>query len=131
MKLPMILKAGQKGHALVALLAFMSIALTLSVGATTIAILHMQGSTTYASGEMALSIAESGAENALLRLLRDPDYNGEVLPIGEGAATISVSGSSPIIITSEGQFDNFSRTIEVSATRDEAGLTVSTWRELP
>lgn len=81
-------------------------------------------------GSNALTIAEGGAETAMIKLLRNIDYTGETLTIGEGEAVISVSGSNPKIISSTGTYNNFSRTIQVIVSTTNNILTVTSWREI-
>ena len=71
-------------------------------------------SSTYALGNQAYSVAESGAENAIIRLLRDKAYVGETLAVGDNTATITVSGINPYVIISAGRAGNFVRKVEVS-----------------
>ncbi len=81
-------------------------------------------------GEMALRIAESGAENALLRLVRNPSYGGgETLTIDGGSATVNVSGSTPIIVESAGTSGDFTRVVEVQAHFENTILRIDSWRE--
>ena len=85
----------------------------------------------YYQGQDALNVAEAGADNALMRLVRDPTYTGESLTVGLGTATITVSGISPKTITSVGQSGNFRRTIVVTATQTNNVLAVTSWVETP
>lgn len=104
---------------------------TLTTAAVALAISTTQDTTTMTLGERALMVAESGAENAVLRLLRDPSYTGESnLPIGPGTATIGVTGSSPYIITSTGTVGNQVRQVRVTVTRSSGIQTVSGWQEI-
>ena len=81
----------KSGQALVTLLVFMIIAVTITSSAVMIIILNSKGSYRFQDGLVAYQIAESGAENAILRLLRNPDYTGETdLAVGEGTASIPV-----------------------------------------
>ncbi len=121
----------QSGQMLVALLSFMAMGITLTTAATAITIANTQTSSKYALGQDALSVAESGADNAILRLTRDPTYTGETLTVGTGTATITVSGVSPKTITSVGLSGRFRRTIIVTATQTSNVLTVTSWIETP
>ncbi len=81
------------------------------------------------TGDIALSIAESGIENALLRILRDSSYTGETLAIGSGSATITVTGSTAKTIISTGTFGTFKRKIQAIASDSAGILTVTSWQE--
>src|SRR5687768_14464187 len=106
----------QSGQVLVALLAFMATAITLTTMATIVTLTNTLATSKYTWGQDALSVAEAGIENAMIRLARDPTYAGETLTVSTATATISVSGTSPKIITSVGKSGDFRRTIQVTAT---------------
>jgi hypothetical protein len=86
-------RTDQSGQTLVALLAFMAMSIVLTSAATVVTLTNAQTSSKYSLGQEALRFAESGADNALQRLLRDPNYTGETLTVGTGTAIITVSGS--------------------------------------
>lgn len=122
----------ESGQMLVALLAFMAMSITITSAATAITLVNTQTTSKFSQGQEALSLAETGAENALMRLLRDPTYTGpETLTLLNGTATISVSGSSPKTITSEGKSGEFRRRVQVTATQVNNVLTVNSWSEVP
>lgn len=124
-------KRKQSGQALVALLAFMATAVTLTTAATMVTVANVQSTSRYGLGQEALELAETGADNALLRLQRDPAYAGETLTLANGTATITVSGSSPKTITVVGKSGNFRRTVQVVAAVSGTVLTVTSWDEVP
>jgi len=119
------------GQTVVALLVFMMLAITLTLTAAMIVIVNTQSDTTYQQGEQALENAQSGVENALLRLERDGTYTGETLSLAGGTATITVSGTGPLTIVSVGHIGRIVRT--VTATADISGnvITVTNWSETP
>lgn len=120
----------RKGQALVLLLVFMAITIVVVTAVTTLTINNSVAALKFNQGDVALSIAESGAENGILRVLRDPDYLGEVLQVGSGSAKISVSGGTMPTIVSVGTVGNFRRVIEVKGSFVNNVLTISSWREL-
>lgn len=121
----------ESGQMLVALLAFMTMAISLTTAATAITVVNTQTTSKYSLGQEALSLAETGAENALLRLERDPTYTGETLTLLNGTATISVSGTLVKTIVSEGQSGEFRRKIQVTAAHANNFVTVTSWSEIP
>ncbi|HSE61386.1 MAG TPA: hypothetical protein VLA88_03760 [Candidatus Saccharimonadales bacterium] len=121
----------QSGQALVALLCFMAMAITITTAAVIVTLVNAQTTSKYTLGQETLSIAESGIDNAMLRLARDPAYTGETLTVGNGTVTITVSGSPTITITSVGTMGNFRRTIEATASRTNNTLVISSWKETP
>ena len=124
------MKSLQKGQALVTLLFFVLISLTITSAAIIIIIANSISASRFQEGTGAYYTAESGVENALLRLLRDPNYTGETLIIGTGTATVTVSGANPKTIVSIGQNGNFKRTVQAQATYSNGYYTFSNWKEL-
>ncbi len=122
---------GSRGNALITLLFFALITIIVTSAAVVMIIVNSSAVTTMQQGNDAYSIAESGMENALLRLLRNPSYTSEVLTIGDGTATITVTGTTTKTIISRGRIGNFERSIQVTATYVNNILTVTAWDEIP
>lgn len=121
----------KSGQTLVLLLVFMSIAIVVTTASVAVIITNSQGASGFEQGQVAYDIAESGAENAMLRIIRSPSYAGESdLTIDGGTATITVTGSDPKTIISEGRYNNFVRKIEVISGYAQGVLTVQSWREI-
>ena len=120
----------QKGQALVTLLFFVLVSLTITSGAIIIIIINSISVSKSAEGTLAYYVAESGVENALLRLLRDPSYTGETLTVGTGTAIITVTGANPKTVVSVGQSGNFKRTVQAQMTYNNGYYTFSNWREI-
>jgi Tfp pilus assembly protein PilX len=120
----------QSGSVLITLLIFVVVSLIIVSAAVLLVVDSTVITTNQQVGTTAVSIAESGAENAMLRLLRNPSYTGEVLTVGSGTATITVTGSAPITIRSIGRISDFERTVEVTAIRQSGVLTVTSWKEV-
>ncbi|MEO6761553.1 MAG: hypothetical protein ABI220_04235 [Candidatus Saccharimonadales bacterium] len=124
-------RLNSRGQTLIALLIFMMVAMMITLAATAVAIINLKAGNSYASGQQALINADSGAENALMRLSRDPAYSGETMTLGSGTATISVSGTDTRNVVSVGTDKNASRTITVTASDTNNQLTVLSWSETP
>mgnify|MGYP007068585035 CR=1 FL=1 len=130
------MKTMQRGQALITLLFFMIIGLTITSAAIVMIFINSNSGTRQQQGELTYQIAQSGAENGLLRVLRTPPptYVGETLAIGQGQAVITVEGSgtvgSPYIITSTGTVGRYKRVVEVRATYVNNLLTVTSEREV-
>lgn len=120
----------QQGQTLVALLFFMVIAIMVATGASLIMIVDLVAGETVQEGQIAYITAESGIEDALMRLLRDPSYAGETLTINNGTAVVTVSGTGSYIITSVGHNGNFVRQLQVTATFTNNVMTVSRTTEI-
>jgi hypothetical protein len=119
------------GQALITLLFFTIIGLTITTAAISMLLVNSINGAKFQQSLQAYQVAESGAENALLRLLRNPNYTGETLTVGNGTATITISGGNPYTITSKGQVGNFIRTIEVVASyNSQSVLTATSEKEI-
>lgn len=118
------------GQTLVFLLVFMTMAITVTAAAALVIISNSQAASKFEQSLMAYSVAEAGAEEALLRILRDPNFTGTTLTIGQGIATISASGTTTKTILSAGSFNNFLRQVQVTATYIGGILTVTSWQEV-
>lgn len=112
------------------LLFLMALAVTVITAAISLIILSSTGTTRYIAGNQAKAIAEAGIENAIIRLLRNPDYSGENdLTVGNGTVDISVSGTTTKTITAEGTLDNQIKKIQVTVQLINNVLTITSWRE--
>lgn len=118
------------GQTLVFLLVFMAMAITVTTAAVLVIISNSQAASKLEQSLTAYAAAEAGAENALLRLLRNPAYTGETLTMGEAVATISATGTNPKVILSIATYKNFQRQIQVTATYISGILTVTSWQEI-
>jgi hypothetical protein len=110
-----------KGQALITLLFFMIIGLMVTSAAVVLMYVNAISGSRQQDGEIAYQAALSGAENAKIRVLRNPSYTGESnLQIGSGSATIAVSGTGtsvdPYVITSTGTRGNFVRKVQIQAS---------------
>lgn len=120
----------QNGQALVTLLFFVIISITISSAAIFMAIANATSTSKIQEGVSAYYIAESGVENALLRLLRDPNYSGETLNIGTSTAVVTVTGANPKTVISIGQNGNFKRTLQAQMDYSSGFYTFTNWKEI-
>ena len=119
----------RKGQTLITLLIFVGVILTIFTPAIMINIINIMGSSKVQRGSYAYLIAESGAEEALLRLLRDPNYQGGTLQIGNGTAEIVVASNSGMIITSVGEIGSHEKRVRVELNVED-DLIINTWKEV-
>lgn len=123
-----------RGQALITLLFFTVIAVTLVSAAVVMILVNSLSGTKQQQGELAYEIAQSGAEDGLITLLRNPSYVGETLPVGSGSATITVTGNgtsgNPYIILSKGINGIFAREIQITATYQNNLITVLSRKEV-
>ncbi len=123
-----------RGQALVTLIFFMVIATTVTTAAILVIAVNSISGTRLQEGTIAYQTAQSGADNALIRVLRDPSYTGETLNVGSSSATIQVTGSgttaSPFVITSKGQNGFYIKNVEVRATNENDILNIISRKEI-
>lgn len=123
-------KHNTNGQALVVLLVFMVVSIIMTTMAVALVIINATAASEVEQGDMALKLAESGAENALLRLVRDPQYVGtETISLAGGTMIATVSAGNPTIIKSTGIFGQFVRKASVSASFVDTILTIQRWQE--
>lgn len=118
------------GQTLVILLIYMVVAIIITTASIALVMNSSSSTDKIYQGTNSLNIAESGAETAMIKLLRDPNYIGETLPIGNGQAVITVSGTNPKTILSKGTLYNFTRTIQVIVDTTNNTLTATSWKEI-
>lgn len=120
----------QAGQALVTFLLLILISLTITSAASVVSIVNSQSGEKLEQGTVTAEVAESGAENAILRLLRDPSYTGETITIGTATVVITVSGSSTKTINVVATNGNFKRQIQIICSYTNNVLTVTSWKEV-
>lgn len=129
-------KNNQSGQALITLLFFMIIGITLIVAASIVTLENVSSTSAAEQGTIAYFAAESGIEDALLQLLRYPSssstpYTGGTVTYSQGQAKITLSTSgNTITVTSVGTFLNATRKIQVQETNGVNGWQVTSWQEI-
>ena len=118
-----------RGQTLVMLLIYIVIAIIITTSAVAIVIVNSKGTDKLYQGTTAFDVAESGAETAMIKLLRDPAYTGESLTLNGGTATITITGTNPKTVTSKGTLGNFTRTVQATVDTSNNVLTVTSWKE--
>jgi len=118
------------GQAVVMLLLFTMIAISVTTAGIIAISLNSQATDKLYSGTTAYDISESGAETAMIKLLRDPTYAGETLTIGAGQAVVTVTGTNPKTIVSVGTLGTHTRKIQVTADYTNYVLTATSWKEI-
>lgn len=123
-----------KGQALVTLIFFTVIAVSVTTAAIFVIGVNSISGTRLQEGTVAYQVAQSGVDNALIRLLRNPGYTGETLDIGSARAIVLVSGAGtaadPYVISSRGQNGSFVKKIEVRAKYENDELDIISQKEV-
>ncbi len=123
-------QAKNSGMALVTVIVFSGLAMVVITAGVSLSILTSQANLGFLQGQKALYVAEAGAEEALIRLLRNPAFTEETLPIDGGTAIINVSDSAGIkVITVEGQVAWAKRRIVVEVDDSSGMMVVNSWQE--
>jgi hypothetical protein len=117
----------QKGDILVTLLFFMVISIAIITSIVFIVFNTLKSGTNLEQGVLAYYGAESGIENALLRLIRNPNYSGETLTLDQGTVLIEINGN---VITSTATVANSVRQIQVETVYNNNILEVASWKEI-
>lgn len=121
----------QKGQTLVSLLIIIAVTILAVASAIVSASLSSTTAITTISDKVYYT-AETGAEEALIKLLRDPSYPGETLDLAGINVEITVSSPSPTekVITSIASTNNIKRRVDVSVQFLNNILTVTSWDEM-
>ena len=128
--MPKNISNNQKGQALVPLLIFVMVAISITVAATIIIGTNSLSGTNVSQGLATKQMAEAGAEKAMLQLLRDPTYSGGVFDLDTGHVTVVVTGNPNVKIDSTAVNGEFTKKIEVNATYSNNVLTQVSWKEV-
>lgn len=119
-----------KGQTLIIFLIYILVAIIVTSAAVAVLLTGAKNTDKVYQGSTAYDLAESGAEVAILKLLRDPSYTGDTLTVGDGTATITITGTNPKIITSKGTLYNFTRSVQVTADTSNDVVTVTSWKQI-
>jgi len=121
----------QAGQALVTLLFFVVMGITITTAAVIILVTNIRSTTRFEQGSESYNVAESGAEAMLLQLLRTPQFVGNItVNVNSGTATVSATQGNPITIVSTGVVNNFVRKIQVQTVYTSGVLQIQSWKEI-
>lgn len=120
----------QNGQTIVILLIYMVIAIIVATASIALVINSARNTNKIYQGTTAVSIAESGIETAMIKLLRNPEYTSETIDVGNGQAVVSVTGTDPKTIVSQGTVNDHTRTVEVIVNTANNVLSIVSWREI-
>jgi len=127
-------KKSESGQALIMLLFFIMIGITITTAAIFIIVSNSISATNVNEGEIARAMAETGAENALLQILRGNYLKGgttlETIPLAGGEANVTItSADGTLTIDSVGTAGNYVKKVRVSVTKDGI-MDVTSWKEI-
>ncbi|SRR6266404_5168361 len=116
----------QKGQALISLMFFVIISLFLITASLVMLTVSAESTEKVEGEEIATRVAETGADLALLKLLRDPTYSGETFTLTDGKAVVSVSSGTVTVSATSG---TFVKTLVVGTNITNNVLGVTSWKE--
>ncbi len=125
-----IKSSNSQGQALVTLLFFVIVAITVTSAATVIILVNSLSTEKTQQSTINSTAAESGIENAILQLLRDPTYTGSTMSVGDNSVQVTVSGSNIYTIVATASAGNIKRTAQVQAQNSNNVLSVLSWKEI-
>lgn len=117
----------EKGQIFITLLFFVIIGITIILAEVLVVFSNIQSAGIQDQGTNAYYIAESGIEEALLRLTRDKNYSGGTLSVGSGNATMQVQNN---IITSIGVYGGTTKKIQVVLNQQNGSFSIVSWEEI-
>lgn len=118
-----------RGQTLIALLFFILVGIIVTAAAAIILGINAVATAKLTQGEIARELAETGAENALITLLRNKNYTGETLTVGDDTIVVTVTGTTTKVINSVGTSGDFIRKVQVTASYDGV-LIPTSWKEI-
>jgi hypothetical protein len=122
----------QSGQALITILFIAVIGITIITAAAIFMFENLRASSITEQGTYAYYVAESGIEEGILRLLRNPNYTGtpvgQPLPVGGGSVIISTTSDGKI--TAIGTYNSTVRKIQIQTVYNNGMLTIQSWKEV-
>ncbi|MBI2450863.1 MAG: hypothetical protein HYV52_00780 [Parcubacteria group bacterium] len=123
----------QQGTIFVLVLIIVTVVSTILVGAVTVSIVQNQIESRRSSGLRTFALSEACEENAILRVLRDPqNYAGDAnLAVEDGNCDITITGTFPNrVIKSVGKIGGFFRNVSVNASYANGQLIINSYQEV-
>lgn len=125
-------KTMKNGQALIVVLVLMAVMIMVTSVSVILILVNSRNASVAQLGDEAIGAAESGVENALLLVLRDPyGYTGGQLNLPNGS-TVEVAVTPvdfPKTVVATGSSSYIKRTLEVGVVYDDNRLGISYWRE--
>lgn len=117
----------QKGQTFITMIFFVIIAITIISAEAIVLFTNTQAASAEEQGIDAYYAAESGTEEALLRLSRNPSYSGGTINTENSSTSISVSNG---VIVSTGSYGRSTRKIQVETAYNNGVLKIVSWKEI-
>lgn len=128
---PKYLYSNNGGQVLTSVIVFMAFGLSVIALSAVLTIINIQNTAKNTQSAQALTYAESGAEEGVLRLLRDPGFAGGTLVIDGISVPISVSGDAVNkTVTSTASFNGFTKKIQATVSLANEKLVLLSWKQV-
>ncbi len=121
-----------RGQAMITVLYISILGMLIATGAVFALWNNISSATETEVGMLAHTAAESGAENALLKLIRDPTYTGESWVMDAQTVVVaSVSGTTTQTILSTATRGTMSQRVIVQVHYNGGVLHIDSWNDVP
>lgn len=127
----------QEGQALITMIFIATIGITIILAASIFILQNIRSTSLVEEGTVAYYAAESGVQEALLRLIRDSNYSGtpQGQPIiidvdGLQASVVVTASSASGVIIATGTYNNSIRKIQVQTVYNNNVRTITSWKEI-
>ena len=120
----------KSGQILTSVIVFMAFGLSVIVLSSILTIINIQITAKNSVSTQALGYAEAGAEDAVLRLIREPTYSGGTTSLESASVTVTVSGDAVNkTITSTATYNGFTKEIVATVSLANNKLTLVSWKQ--
>lgn len=120
------------GQAVMTLLFTVVIGMLIATGAIMTLVNSYKSISNRELAALAYTSAESGIENGILRLMRDPSYTGDTIVFDSNRTSVVTVVQAPdYVILSVGTAGTVTRKIQVQAHMVNLTFIIDSWKEVP
>lgn len=120
----------QSGQAMLAVVGLLSVGLLMATTNILIGIIGHDQALAFQQSDQGRCLAEAGAEEASLRLARNPDYSGGQLVIDEKNVNIEVSGDNAKTVVSSVNYFGKIKKVQVTVNISSGLAEITDWQEV-
>ncbi len=120
----------QSGQAMIAVVGLLSVGLLVASANMMIGVIQHDQALAFQQSDQGRCLAEAGVEESIIRLLRDPDYQGGELVLDDKNVNIEISDSNPKVITSSVDYFGKVKTVEAEIILGSGGLEIVSWEDI-
>lgn len=121
-----------KGQVLTSVVVFMAFGLSVIALSAVLTVINIQNTVKSTQSVQVLNYAEAGAEDGMLRLLRNPGLLGETPLVIDGVSVSVVITGDAVnkTITSTASYNGFTKKVQVTASLANDKLTLVSWKQV-